>query len=176
MTVHEIFTTLANRMVGAIMLHTQLTELYVFIDLIPDARKQESQLLDETHGYCELNKHYIQHHHNFLFADNPPQVELLNLPVFKKESFELTPEDKARLIQYGMDEWIKWEQESKVIYEDAYRNLTDISEVASADFILKYVNDVNRELKDAEILFRCRDGINWDLPTIYDKQTRLGKK
>lgn len=74
-----------------------------------------------------------------------------------------------------MKEWIDWEQGSKEVYEDAYHSLLGISEVASADFVLRYVNDVNRELRDAEILFRVRDGVNWDLSTIYDKQARLGK-
>jgi hypothetical protein len=33
MTTHNVFTKLANRMVGAMMIHTQLTELFDFIDL-----------------------------------------------------------------------------------------------------------------------------------------------
>lgn len=175
MTVHEIFTTLNNRMVGAMMMHTQLTQLFTFIDLLPDARRQEQQLQEESHGMIELNKYYSQHHHFISIAENPPQIDILSLSGLDKANGELTPKDKIRIIQYGMKEWIEWEKESKIIYEDAYHNLMKLSEIASADFVLRYVNDVNRELKDAEVLFRVRDGINWDLPTIYDKQARLGK-
>lgn len=176
MTLHEIFTTLFNRMVGAMMIHTQLTQLFTFVDLLPDARRQEQQLQEETHGLTELNKYYSQHHHVFLNADNPPQVDILNLGVFKKSSKELTPEDRMNLIQYGTKEWVEWERQSKMIYEDAYRNLIDLSEIASAEFIMRYVRDVDQELKDAERLYKVREGINWDLPTIYDKQARLGKR
>lgn len=176
MTVHEIYTTLANRMIGAIMIHTQLAQLFTFIDLMPDARKQESQLQDETHGYSELNKYYSQHHHLVLFADNPPQIDILSLNVFKKSNDELTSEDKVGLIQHGLQEWIEWERKSKVIYEDAYRELIDLSEVASAEFVMRYVRDVDQELNDAEKLYRVRDGIGWDLSAIYDKQARLGKR
>ena len=176
MTLHEIYTALANRMVGAMMIHSQLVEIFSFVDLLPDMRKQESQLQEETHGYSELNKYYIQNHHNILVADNPPQIDLLNISVFKKSNEELTHEDKSKIIQYGMNEWINWEKDSKVLYEDSYRNMIDISEIASADFIMRFVNDVSRELKDAETLFRVRDGINWDLPTIYDKQARVNKR
>lgn len=175
MTVYEIFTSLSNRMVGAIMIHTQLNQLFTFVDLLPDARRQEQQLQEETHGYAELNKYFSQHHHGILFANNPPQIDIFDSSVFRKSNEELTPKDKVYIIQKGMKEWIEWEQGSKEIYKDAYHGLLDISEVASADFVLRYVNDVNRELKDAEILFRVRDGINWDLSTIYDKQARLGK-
>ena len=42
MTLHEIYTKLANRMVGAMMIHSQLVEIFAFVDLLPDMRKQES--------------------------------------------------------------------------------------------------------------------------------------
>lgn len=38
---HEIFKKLSNRMVGAMMIHTQLTELFNFIDLEPDVKQPE---------------------------------------------------------------------------------------------------------------------------------------
>lgn len=175
MTVHEIYTALNNQMVGAMMMHTQLAQLFTFIDLLPDARRQEQQLLEETHGLVELNKYFSQHHHTLAIADNPPQIDIFDLNVFKKETGELTPEDKIELIRYGMNKWIEWERESKIMYEDAYKTLIDLSEVASAEFITRYIRDVDQELRDAERLYRVRDAIEWDLPTIYDKQARLRK-
>lgn len=176
MTLHEIYTALANRMVGAMMIHSQLVQIFAFVDLLPDMRKQESQLLEETHGYSELCKYFIQHHHNILVADKPLQIDILNIPLFKKTVDELSSEDKSRLIQYGMNEWIKWEKQSKILYEDSYRNLVDISEVASAEFVMHYIRNVDLELKEAERIFRVREGINWNLDTIYDKQSRVGKR
>lgn len=176
MTVHEIYTALANRMVGAMMIHSQLVQIFAFVDLLPDMRKQESQLQEESHGYSELNKYFIQHHHKVLVADNPPQIDILNLSILKKSSDELSSEDKSRLIQYGVNEWINWERKSKILYEDSYRNLVEISEVASADFISRYIRDVDLELKEAEKLYRVREAVNWDLGTIYDKQARVGKR
>lgn len=176
MTLHEIYSALGNRMVGAMMIHSQLVQIFAFVDLLPDMRKQENQLQEETHGLSELCKYYIQHHHNILVADNPPQIDILNLGLLKKSSNELTSEDKAYLIKYAMKEWIDWERDSKVLYEDSYRNLTDISEVASAEFVMRFIRDVDYELKEAERIFRVREGINWDLPAIYDKQSRMGKR
>lgn len=45
---HEIFKKLSNRMVGAMMIHTQLTELFNFIDFESDAKRQKKQLHEET--------------------------------------------------------------------------------------------------------------------------------
>lgn len=176
MTLHEIYTALGDRMVGAMMIHSQLIQIFAFVDLLPDMRKQENQLQEETHGYSELCKYYIQHHHDILVANNPPQIDILDMPLLDKSTDDLTSEDKMRLIQYGMNEWIKWEKQSKILYEDSYRNLVDISEVASAEFITRFVRDVDLELKEAERIYRVRKGINWNLDTIYDKQARFGKR
>lgn len=176
MTLHEIYSALGNRMIGAMMIHSQLVQIFAFVDLLPDMRKQESQLQEETHGFSELCKYYIQHHHNILVADNPPQIDILNNSLFNKITDELTTEDKKYIIKYGMQEWIEWEKQSKILYEDCYRNLVDISEVASAEFVMRFVRDVDLELKEAERIFRVREGINWNLDTIYDKQSRVGKR
>ena len=50
MATHNVFTKLANRMAGAMMIHTQLTELFNFIDLRPDAKRQKKQFYEESDG------------------------------------------------------------------------------------------------------------------------------
>ena len=172
MPLHEIFKKLSNRMVGAMMIHTQLTELFMFIDLTTDVKRQKKQLHGESDGLLNLEKYAAQHHGVLITANNPPQVDILNLSILKKPNLELSPDDKKSLIQYGMNEWINWEKDSKVLYEDSYRNLLEISEVAAADFVLQYAKDVDKELRDAELLYRVRDAIDWDLATIYDGQAR----
>lgn len=152
------------------MTHTQLTELFNFIDLETDAKRQKDQLHEETDGLLKLEKYAAQHHHMLITSDDPPQVDILNLSMLKQPNDKLSPDDKVYLIQYAMKEWIEWEKESKIIYEDAYRSLIEISEIAAADFVLRYVRNVDKELRDAELLYRVRDAIDWDLPTIYDNQ------
>lgn len=175
MATHNIFTKLANRMVGAMMVHTQLTELFNFIDLKSDAKRQKKQLHEETDGLLKLEKYAAQHHHILITSNNPPQVDILNLSMLKQPNDKLSPDNKIYLIQYALKEWIEWERESKIIYEDAYHNLVDMSEIAAGDFVLQYVRDVDKELRDAELLYRVRYAIDWDLATIYDKQVRLSK-
>ena len=169
---HEIFQKLSNRMVGAMMIHTQLTELFNFIDLEIDAKRQRKQLHEESDGLLKLEKYAAQHYHLLIASDNPPQIDILNLSMLKQPNDKLSPDNKVYLIQYAMKEWIEWEEESKIIYENAYHNLVEMSEIAAADFVLQYVKDVDKELRDAELLYRVRDSIDWDLATIYDEQTR----
>lgn len=79
MTTHNIFTKLANRMVGAMMVHTQLTELFNFIDLKSDTKRQKKQLHEETDGLLKLEEYASQHHHILITSNNPPQVIMLVL-------------------------------------------------------------------------------------------------
>ena len=144
MPMHEIFKKLSNRMVGAMMIHTQLTELFNFIDLESDAKRQRKQLHEESDGLLKLEKYAAQHHHMLITSDNPPQVDILNLDILEHPNDKLSPDDKIHLIQYALKEWIEWEKKSKVIYEDSYRNLVDMSEIAAADFVLQYAKDVDK--------------------------------
>lgn len=73
MTTHNIFTKLANRMVGAMMIHTQLTELFNFIDLKPDVKRQKKQLHEETDGLLKLEKYALQYHYILITSGNPPK-------------------------------------------------------------------------------------------------------
>lgn len=36
-----------------------------------------------------------------------------------------------------------------------------------------YVKDVDKELRDAELLYRVRDAIDWDLPTLYQEEVKI---
>ena len=112
---HEIFQKLSNRMVGAMMIHTQLTELFVFLDLMSDIKQQKKQLYDETDGLLKLEKYCVQHHHMLITTNSPPSIDILNLGILQESNGNLSPDDRVFLIQYGMKEWIKWEKESKII-------------------------------------------------------------
>ena len=148
------------------MTHTQLTELFNFIDLETDAKRQKNQLHEETDGLLKLEKYAAQHHHMLITSDDPPQVDILNLSMLKQPNDKLSPDDKVYLIEYAMKEWIEWEKESKIIYEDAYRSLVEISEIAAADFVLRYVRDQNlvrigKKSRSVNINLDILQGIIW---------------
>ena len=56
MLMHEIFKKLSNRMVGAMMIHTQLTELFNFIDLKSDAKRQKKQFHEGIGRFVRIRK------------------------------------------------------------------------------------------------------------------------
>ena len=99
---HEIFQKLSNRMVGAMMIHTQLTELFVFLDLMSDIKQQKKQLHDETDGLLKLEKYCVQHHHMLITENSPPSIDILNLGILQEPNGNLSPDDRVFLIQYGM--------------------------------------------------------------------------
>ena len=107
MTIKDIFTKLSDRMVGAMMVHTQLTELFMFLDLAPDTKRQKKQLHDETDGLLKLEKYCMQHYHTLITANNPPSVDILSLGLLHETNENLSLDDRVYLIQYGMKEWIK---------------------------------------------------------------------
>jgi hypothetical protein len=128
MTTHNIFTKLANRMVGAMMTHTQLTELFTFIDLMPDAKRQKKQFHEESDGLFELEKYAVQHHNLLITSSNPPQVDILNLGMLKQPNDELSPDNKIYLMMICL-----WQEAVVVADQTVVDVLTLVAALMSVD-------------------------------------------
>ena len=83
---------------------------------------------------------------------------------------------KKSSVKAGVERWVKWEKETKQLYQDMYKELIDIGEIAAAEKIACYVCDVDCELKYAERKHLDLESINYDLPTIVIEQHDLHEK
>lgn len=54
MTLHEIYSALGNRLIGAMMIHSQLVQMFAFVDLLPDMRKQEASYKRNSWIFCVM--------------------------------------------------------------------------------------------------------------------------
>ena len=89
---------------------------------------------------------------------------------------EVDTSTKKSSVKAGVERWVKWEKETKQLYQDMYKELIDIGEIAAAEKIACYVCDVDCELKYAERKHLDLESINYDLPTIVIEQHDLHEK
>ena len=75
-----------------------------------------------------------------------------------------------------MTKWIKWEQETKKLYQEIRQELALQGEVAAALQIDQYILDVDEELEDAQKKLMRLEIINYDLVEVMNWQERLYKK
>lgn len=79
-------------------------------------------------------------------------------------------------VKLGLKMWLDWESETKVYYEKMYKELMDIGEVASANFILSYVEDVDCELKSVEKYALHKKATSYNLSGIISEQKSMHDK
>ena len=80
---------------------------------------------------------------------------------------------RKNAIQVGMDKWVTWEKDTKKLYENLYRELVILNEIASAQEISKYIEDVDNELADACQKYIELSAIDYDISDIIMEQKEL---
>ena len=73
-------------------------------------------------------------------------------------------------VKSGLVAWVSWERETKKLYEQMYKELIEIGEVASAMKIKELICDVDCELKMAERYMLNKEAVGYDMSDIIAEQ------
>lgn len=178
MTVREIYTKIATQMLKGIMIHQDLANYYDFLGLKGYKRCHEYHFLCETLNYRSLNRYFINHH-NMLISVDITQSAVS--PVIPDSWYNHTRQDvdattKRNAIKSGLDMWVTWERETKKLYEQMYKELLDIDEIASANKVCEFICDIDRELKKVERYQLNKESTGYDMSDIIHEQEKKHRK
>lgn len=173
MTVDEIFSTLASHMIRGMMTHEQMANYYDFLGLSGYKECHEYHFMHETCTYRKLCKYFISHHNKLI-----PHATIEDPRVVSDNWYRYTRQDvdnntKKTGVRNGLNLWIAWEQETKKLYEQMYKELMDINEIADTEMIRCLIEDVSCELKKAEKYQLNKKAIDYDLISIVGEQHEL---
>lgn len=176
MTVDEIYAKIAQHMIKGLMVHEQLANYYDFLGLRGYKRCHEYHFLDETCAYRSLCRYFINHHNKLI-----PYLPVEDPKVIPDSWYRYTRQDvdngtKKNAIKNGLTIWLDWEKETKKLYEQMYKELMGIDEVASALKIKELVCDVDCELKKVERYSLDSKSIDYSLEIIVPSQSELHEK
>lgn len=176
MELKEIYSKLSEHMINGMMLHDQMANYYDFLGLKGYKRCHEYHFMKETLGYRSLNRYFINHHNMLI-----PEPRFENESVIPASWYEHTRSDvdmatKKNAVRSGLTKWVEWERDTKKLYEQMYKELLEIDEVASAMKVKQLVCDVDCELKKAERYWLNKEAMGWDMSAIVEEQNRKHKK
>ena len=187
MTVDEIYSEIAAHMIKGMMTHEQLANYYDFLGLKGYKRCHEYHYLAETCAYRGLCRYFINHHNKLIPQKQVDDPELIpkNWQNYARQNVDSNT--KRNSVRNGLTAWITWEKETKKLYEQMYKELMAIDEVASAMKIGELICDADCELKMAERYWLDKEAVGYDMSDIiaeqkskhhkYDKKMRkLGVK
>ena len=176
MELKEIYSTLAAHMIQGMMVHDQMANYYDFLGLKGYKRCHEYHFLKETMNYRSLNRYFINHHNALI-----PEAEVSDPGLIPESWFGYVRSDvdmatKQNGVKTGLTKWVEWERGTKKLYEQMYKELIDIDEVASEMKIKEFICDVDCELKKAERYWLNKEATNYNMTMIIEEQNRKHDK
>lgn len=176
MTVEEIFAKLAQHMEEGIDFHKSLSQAYDFLGLCGFAKCHSYHWISETKEYECLLRYYSTYYHKLLNIIPITNSDIIPAAWYKYNTAEVDSNTKRQATQSMMRKWVEWERETKKLYQEMYKELYDIGEIAAAEKIKYYICAVDEELKHAEKKFIKLETIDYNINTIISWQQSMYKK
>lgn len=170
MNVEEIYSNLSGHMLEGIMLHEQLMNCFLFLGLDGFAKEHEYHYLEETQNHIKLVKYFSDHHRSMIQMRQVNASSIVPISWYSNKKDDVDTGTRIKAIQAAYDEWIRWEKDTKSLYERSYIELVGLKEIASSEFISELVKDVDYELSEAMNDKIQNELVGYDMPYIADLQ------
>ena len=158
------------------MVHSQLSDYFGFLSLIGYQECHLYHYYEENKNYKSVGDYYLKHY-NKLLAEAPfKNPNVIPEDQNKYERQQVTDGVRKEAVISGIDYQVYWEKETKKFYEDKYKELIQLNEIAGAEEIKKYIVDVDYELAEAEQLQLELKAINFEMNDIIIAQGDVHKK
>lgn len=176
MTIEEIYSNIAKHMVKGIMFHEQMANYYDFIGLHGYKRCHEYHYFCESKCFRKLNRYFINHHNKLIKEEDIEKPDMIPMSWYQYKREDVSSTDIRNAAKISVEMWVKWERDTKLLYENMFSEAMAAGEVASAKKICTFVKDVDHELKYAERYMLKLKAVDYDLGFIMSEQKRLHDK
>lgn len=176
MNIDEIYSTLSAHMIKGVMIHEQLANYYDFLGLGGYKRCHEYHSIAEMCVHRGLNRYYINHHNRLIGESEIENPDIIPTSWYQHARQDVDANTKRNAVKNGLSKWVDWELDTKELYERMYKEALDIGEVASACKIKQLVDDVDRELKNAERYQLNKEATGYDMTVVIEEQAKKHKK
>lgn len=156
--------------------HDEMVKYWCFLNLYGYAKCHEWHCEEESKGYRKLNKWFMGRRNRFIPIEPMERPEVIPQTWYDATRQDVDKGTKQSGIKSGFEKWVKWEKDTKAVYEDAYLSLIEMGEPAAADFVMNLVNDVDEELEKAESKHLALESVGYDLSLIQSEQDGLIRK
>lgn len=176
MTIEEIFNQLASHMVEGIMYHDDMAKAYDFLALRGFARCHDYHHICETKNYRKLSHYYSTHYHKLIQLNKLDQPQIVPESWYKYTTLDVDISTKRNAVKELMAKWVKWETETKNLYQAMRQELCSIGEVAAALYVDCFICDVDEELVWAQKKQIKLETLGYDIGAIIQCSEALHKK
>lgn len=179
MNVEEICAAIAQKLLQGSMVHQQFINYYNFLGLNGYQTCHEYHYYEQSKGYLEFIKYYINHYDKFipkysLESLNSPKLIPDNWYSYQRKDMDINT--KRNAIKNGLERWIDWERQVKNFLQEMCVELVNNNEIALSLKIKQYIKDVDQELEKAELKYLQIKASDYDMSMIISQQKELEKQ
>lgn len=179
MTIEEISGLIAQKMLQGTMIHQQLINYYNFLGLKGYKKCHQYHYYEESCAYIHFMCYFINHYNKLIpkysfDSLTAPSIIPDNWYNYNREDVDINT--KRNAVKNGLQKWISWEKDVKHFLQEMYTQLININEVALAIILQKNIQDVDKELKHAQLKYLEVKAIDFDMTVIISEQECLKQK
>ena len=175
MTKEEIYRILSDHMVQGLMLHSKLADFYGFLSFKGYQKCHEYHYIEENINYRKLINYYLYHCGKLIPDTGFNKTDVIPENWFQHSRNDVGNETKLNSLKVGIDKWVKWEINTKQLYERMYGELISLNEIAAGENLMIFIKDVDNELAEAQQEMLEITTMNYDLNDIMMKQEDIFK-
>lgn len=176
MNVEKVFSTLSAHGIRGMMIHDQLANYYDFLSLHGMKRCHEYHFYCETKAHRDLQRYYLSHYNRLISEGEVDSSDIIPASWYSHVKQDVDASTKRNAVSSGLDTWINWEKSTKEAYSQAYHDLCEAGESTAAEYVLRMIGGVEKELKTAERMKLAASACDYDMTYIVEKQGKLHKK
>ena len=173
MTIEEIFSKMATHMVEGLMIHDQLSQVFCYLGLYGYEKIHLHQYEDESKSYKDIARYYILRIGRPVVLCRIDDPGILSQSWLSSSSWDVRPSTKKQAVNDCFSRWVKWETDTRCLYQGLYAEALSIGEVSNAAKILDYAREVDEELVKAKDILQRLTSIDFDLVAMYDDQASV---
>lgn len=168
-----MLSKMASHMVEGLMIHDQISQAFCYLGLYGYEKIHLHQYEEESKSYKNISRYYILRKGRPVTIGRIEDPGIINQSWFSSHRLVVKPSTRKQIISDCFERWVKWEEDTKCLYQKLYVDVLDAGEVSDAAEILTYVVDVDKELVKAQDILARLSSIDFDLVAIMDEQASV---
>ena len=170
MTTAEIFARLKAHALEGLVFHDEMVRFYDFLALDGYKKCHKHHYEEESQSYRKLCSYYMEHFNRLIPNVPMERPDVIPDTWYNYSRHDVDPGTKASAVKTGMEKWVEWEKKTKQLYEEMCEELLSLAEIAAADFIMGFIQDVDHELKFATTKHLILESAGYDMKFILSEQ------
>lgn len=171
----EIMSRISTHQIEGMMLHDQMADAFAFLALPGFEHLHTKQFEDESREMRAFHNYYITRMGMLMSEGRPEDPHVLPRSWVGYTRQQVTTDSKRKGVREMMERWVRWETETRQLYQESVAQLTECGEIAAACEVKRLLMEVDEELCRAQEMHLRLESVMYDMPTIDQMQWELMK-